>query len=206
MEPTALLLFAAAVFVSAWSPGPSIAALVTRVLIKGWRDVMPFLAAMWIGETVWLTCAVAGLVVLMDSFYWVFQLVKYCGVAYLAYLAWRMWTAPTELYEAIDTDDVNRGRMRMFFAGLAITLGNPKLMVFYLALLPTIIDLQKITVADWSGLTVVMLLIIVMVDCAYVFAAAKARSLLKSKRSIRFANKLGATVMGGAAIAISSRQ
>jgi len=48
-----LLVFALALLIAAGSPGPSIAALVARVLSNGFRDVLPFLAAMWLGEAVW---------------------------------------------------------------------------------------------------------------------------------------------------------
>ncbi|TIX39042.1 MAG: LysE family translocator, partial [Mesorhizobium sp.] len=54
MHFTSLLIFAGALLVAAGSPGPSIAALVARVIAKGFRDVFPFLVAMWIGEAIWL--------------------------------------------------------------------------------------------------------------------------------------------------------
>ena len=63
MTPSNLLVFALALIVAAGSPGPSVAALVARVLTNGFRDVLPFLAAMWLGEALWLGCAVAGLAV-----------------------------------------------------------------------------------------------------------------------------------------------
>jgi threonine/homoserine/homoserine lactone efflux protein len=52
-----LLVFALALMVAAGSPGPSVAALVARVLTNGFRDVLPFLAAMWLGEALWLGCS-----------------------------------------------------------------------------------------------------------------------------------------------------
>ena len=68
MHLTSLLIFAAALFVAAGSPGPSIAALVARVIAKGFRDVFPFLLAMWIGEAIWLSLAVFWLVVGVPPF------------------------------------------------------------------------------------------------------------------------------------------
>lgn len=97
MELTALAVFAVALLMAAGSPGPSIAALVARVLVNGWRDVAPFLAAMWIGELIWLTLAVAGLAAIAETFQLAFVIVKYCGIAYLLYLAWRMWRAPVAI-------------------------------------------------------------------------------------------------------------
>jgi len=99
MTFSSLLIFAGALIVAAGSPGPSIAALVARVISKGWRDVLPFLAAMWIGEGVWLSLAVFGLAFVAQTFHLAFLVVKWVGVGYLAYLAWKMWTAPVAVRE-----------------------------------------------------------------------------------------------------------
>jgi hypothetical protein len=48
----ALMVFALTLLIAAGTPGPSIAALVARVMTNGLRDVLPFLAAMWIGEAI----------------------------------------------------------------------------------------------------------------------------------------------------------
>lgn len=53
-------MFAAALLLNAGTPGPSIAALVSRVISSGWRDAAPFAVAMWIGEMLWLSVALAG--------------------------------------------------------------------------------------------------------------------------------------------------
>src|SRR5690606_10679313 len=122
MHLASLLIFAAALFVAAGSPGPSIAALVARVIAKGFRDVLPFLLAMWIGEGIWLSFAVFGLAVVAQTFHLAFVVVKWIGVGYLAYLAWKMWTAPVEPRAGeIPKED---SPARLFFAGMAVTLGK----------------------------------------------------------------------------------
>ena len=100
MTLSALIIFFVAEFVFAVTPGQSVAALVARVINRGWRSVLPFLAAMWIGEIIWLTCAVAGLSHIAQTFHEAFVVLKYLGVAYLFYLAYRMWTARIEEKEA----------------------------------------------------------------------------------------------------------
>ena len=72
MSLSSLLIFAGALFVAAGSPGPSIAALVARVIAKGWRDVLPFLVAMWVGEAIWLSLAVFGLAFVAQTFHLAF--------------------------------------------------------------------------------------------------------------------------------------
>lgn len=203
MTISALLIFAAALLVAAGSPGPSIAALVARVISKGFRDVFPFLAAMWIGEAIWLSLAVFGLAVVAQSFHYVFVAVKWAGVAYLLYLAWKMWFAPMKVE---DNDLPSRDSpLQLFLAGMAVTLGNPKIMMFYLALLPTIIDLASITLVGWAELTLTMAVVLIVVDFAWILAAAQARRLLKSARAVRIANRISAGAMAGAAAAIAAR-
>jgi threonine/homoserine/homoserine lactone efflux protein len=202
MTLTNLLVFALALCVAAGSPGPSIAALVARVLTNGLRDVLPFLAAMWLGEALWLGCAVAGLAVVARTLGVVFLLIKFVGVAYLLYLAWKMWFAPT---------DVSKGELpsgqsawRMFGAGLTVTLGNPKIMMFYLALLPTIVDLDRVRGAAWLELTAVTLVVLMSVDLAWALLAVRARRLLTSRKAVRVANRASATMMAGAAAVIAA--
>lgn len=203
MTFTSLLIFAGALLVAAGSPGPSIAALVARVISKGFRDVFPFLAAMWIGEAIWLSMAVFGLAFVAQTFHLAFVIVKWVGVAYLAYLAWKMWTAPVAVGDSgMPSED---SPAKLFLAGMAVTLGNPKIMMFYLALLPTIIDLGSVTMLGWAELTLTMALVLIAVDLGWVLAAAQARKLLRSERAMRIANRISAVTMGGAAAAIAAR-
>ncbi len=203
MEYTSLLIFAGALLVAAGSPGPSIAALVARVIARGFRDVLPFLAAMWVGEAIWLSLAVFGLAFVAQSFHIAFVIVKWAGVAYLAWLASKMWSAPVR----VDNEPMPRSDspLRLFAAGMAVTLGNPKIMMFYLALLPTIIDLGSVTLTGWAELTLTMAAVLVAIDLAWVLAASQARKLLKSPRAMKLANRVSATTMAGAAAAIAAR-
>jgi threonine/homoserine/homoserine lactone efflux protein len=88
---------------------------------------------------------------------------------------------------------------------MAVTLGNPKIMMFYLALLPTIIDLNAVGVVGWLELTATMALVLIAIDVGWALAAAQARRLIRSPGAMRVANRLGATAMGGAAAAIAAR-
>jgi threonine/homoserine/homoserine lactone efflux protein len=203
MSLSSLFIFAGALIVAAGSPGPSIAALVARVISKGWRDVLPFLAAMWVGEAIWLSLAVFGLAFVAQTFHFAFVVVKWVGVAYLAWLAWKMWTAPVAVRE--DELPRNDSPAKLFAAGMAVTLGNPKIMMFYMALLPTIIDLNSVTLAGWVELTLTMAMVLIAVDLIWTIAAAQARRLLKSARAMRIANRVSATTMAGAAAAIAAR-
>jgi threonine/homoserine/homoserine lactone efflux protein len=204
MDISTLLFFSGALLIAAGSPGPSIAALVARVIARGWRDVVPFLIAMWVGEGIWLGMTVFGLAALAEQLYWAFVIVKYLGVSYLIYLAYKMWTAPVEIHPEASVAPKGSG-LKMFFAGFAVTMGNPKIMVFYLALLPTLIEINSITIMAWAELTLTMFVVLAVIDVFYVGLAPRARLVINNPRSLRIANRISASIMGAAAGAIASR-
>ncbi len=90
-------------------------------------------------------------------------------------------------------------------SALAITLGNPKIMVFYLAILPTAVDITHVSLAGWAQLLLVMFVVLAAVDTAWVVLAAQARRFLRSPRMMRIANRTSAGMMAGAAVAIATR-
>lgn len=204
MDLTALLVFAGALFVAAASPGPGIAAIVARVLGRGMNGAVAFTAGVALGDVVWLTVAILGLAVVAQTFHGVFLAIKYAGVAYLLYLAWKLWTAPVQRRDvAADTSDV--APLRLFLAGLAVTLGNPKVMVFYLALLPNIIDLSHVTFTGWLALSSVALGVLAIVFGLYVMLAARTRRLFTSPRAMRLINRGAGAVMASAALAVAAK-
>ena len=204
MDLAGLVVFGTALLVAAASPGPGIAALVARVLGRGPRGAVAFSAGLAVGDVVWLACAVVGLAALAEAFHGLFVAIKYGGVAYLVYLAYRIWTAPVEA-RALAAETAREHPFRLFLAGLALTLGNPKVMVFYLALLPTILDLSRVTVLGFAELVGVTLSVLALVFAAYALAAARARRLFTSPKALRALNRATGAAMAGAAVAIAAR-
>ena len=203
MEPLSVVIFAGALLLNAGTPGPSIAALVSRVITNGWRDVLPFVAAMWVGEVIWLTMAMAGLTALAQTFQFGFHILKWLGIAYLCWLAFKMWRQPVG--EIADNLPRRSSPLSMFGAGMALTLGNPKNMVIYFALLPSLIDFSMGGFQEWAILSAVTLITLAAIDLTWTFLAHKARLLLRTPRATRIANRIGAVTLGGAAAAIATR-
>ena len=202
MTAADLAIFAVALALAVGTPGPSIAALVARVISSGWRDVMPFVVALWIAEAIWLLAALLGLAALAEVFQGAFAIIRYAGVLYLMWLAFRMWTAPVTDAQALPRRASPWG---MFAAGLAVTFGNPKIMVFYLALLPTLFDLTRISAADGAAMLAVCVTVMAVLDLTWMAAAERARQLLRTPRARRAANRVSAGALGGAAALIASR-
>ncbi len=204
MDFAGLAAFAAALFIAAASPGPGIAALLARVLGRGPRGAFAFTFGLAFGDVVWLAFATAGLTALAQSFSGVFLMVKYLGAAYLFYLAWKLWTAPVEARE-IAADRRREPQARLFFAGLAVTMGNPKVMVFYIALVPLIFDPSRMGLTGFLLASLVALAVLAIVFGCYIGLAARARRLFTSARAQRHLNRGSGAVMAGAAVTIAIR-
>ncbi|WP_456303983.1 LysE family translocator [Acidocella aminolytica] len=95
--------------------------------------------------------------------------------------------------------------MYLFDGGLMVTLGNPKIMVFYVALLPRIIDLNRVTLSGWSILVGALFMILAGADMGWNFIAVRVWRLLKNRKAMRLANRSSAGMMEGAAVAIAAK-
>ena len=202
MTLASLALFTAVYFAAVATPGPGVAALVARVLGSGLAGVAPFIAGYVVGDMLWLVIAGTGLSVLANAFAGLFAAVKFAGAAYLIYLAWRMATAPIAFGET--APKASRG-WRAFFGSLSLTLGNPKVMVFFLSIMPLVVDVRALTPAALAELVAISAVIISSTLAAYALAANRARDLLRSTRAMRFVHRAAGGVMAGVAVAVATR-
>ena len=90
-------------------------------------------------------------------------------------------------------------------AGLAVALGNPKVMVFFLSILPLVIDLNAMSTLAFVEVAALIAPIITGTLMAYAYAADRARRLVASLRAMRWINRTTGGVMAGAAAAIATR-
>jgi threonine/homoserine/homoserine lactone efflux protein len=201
-----LITFAVALFIAAASPGPGMTALVARALAAGVLGTVPMLVGLIIGDLLFLTATAFGLAALAHTFAGVFLAVKIAGAVYLAWLAWKLWTSPpAEIVVERDAAASARFEWRGVAVGLSITLGNPKTIVFYLALLPSLIDLGGLTALGFGELAVIVVLDLALVGMAYIVAAARARTLFRNARARRILDRTAGTMMAGAALAVVAR-
>ena len=197
-----LAIFAAALGIAAASPGPAIVTLVARVLTMGPRANIGFAAGLMLGDLVWLACGVFGAATLAAEAHELFVLLRYAGAAYLLYLAARLWTAEPHVGPA--TALPARGRWGAW-GGLSLALANPKTMMFYLALVPTLVDETRLDRVMFVELCAVVVAVVSAVLAAYIVAASRARRLFASRRALRLANRTGSVVIAGAAVAVATR-
>ncbi|MGU3402494.1 LysE family translocator [Methylobacterium brachiatum] len=198
MTLAGFLAYALALCVAAAVPGPGVVALVARALSSGFRAAMAFSAGLILGDLTFLSAAVFGLALIAETLGEVFVVVRLCAGLYLAYLAVRLWRA------AGQTDRIEGGpadrTLSSFIAGITITLANPKTIVFYLAILPTIVDLRTVTAGDFGILVGLTALVLAGVMTPYAALAARARESLRKPVFRARLNRSAAAIMAGAAI------
>ena len=202
MTLSGLLLFAGVYGLAVASPGPAIAAIVARSLTTGFARTLPFVAGIVIGDLVWFVFTALGLAVVMQAFHGLFVAIKYAGCAYLLYLAWKLWTAPVG---AATPAHVRGEGLRLVLGGLALTLGNPKVMIFFLSILPLVVDIGGLDALAIAEVAVVLVAVIGSVLTLYAFAAHRARALITSPAAARTVNRASGAVMAAAAGLIATR-
>lgn len=204
MTLAGFIAYSAALAIAAAIPGPGITALVARALGSGFRSSLFMALGLVLGDLTYLTAVVLGLALLAQSFGTAFLIVKWAGVAYLAWLAWCFWRSGITA-ETIEARKGSGGFLASFLAGYAVTLGNPKTMVFYLAITPTIVDLATLTAAEYTLLTLITVVVLLVVLVPYLALAAQARWFLQTPRALKALNRSAALFMAGAAAAIAAR-
>ncbi|APT31488.1 putative membrane protein [Methylobacterium phyllosphaerae] len=198
MTLTGFLTYALALGVAAAVPGPGVVALVARALSSGFGAAMAFSAGLILGDLTYLAAAIFGLSLIAEAFGAVFAVIRYGAALYLAYLAFRLWRAAGT---AVRIAGEARDRpLTSFVAGLTITLGNPKTIVFYLAILPTLVDLRRVTAADVVPLILLTAAILLAVMTPYAALAARARETLRRPAIRVRPNRSAAAIMAGAAV------
>lgn len=204
MTLAGFIAYSAALTIAAAIPGPGITALIARALGSGFRPALVMCFGLVLGDLTYLTAVVLGLAVVAQSFGLVFLVIKWAGVAYLAWLAFRFWTAGISAGK-VEAETGRRGLAASFLAGIAVTLGNPKTMIFYLAITPTVVDLASISLVDYMVLVALTTAVLVVVLVPYMALAARARILLSRPRALKLLNRTAAAFLGGAAAAIAAR-
>jgi threonine/homoserine/homoserine lactone efflux protein len=134
-----LLVFAALSLGLAVTPGPNMLYLVSRALAQGTRAGMVSLLGVQSGSLVIMLCAAAGITAAIFAVPYAWDALRLGGAAYLAWLAWQCVRsggqpifAPREMPRESDA--------RLFAVGFATAALNPKVALFYVAVLPPFLD------------------------------------------------------------------
>ncbi len=204
MDLLTLIAFAIAYIVAVLVPGPGVAAIVARALGGGFRSAVPMIVGILAGDLIYLGFALFGLAAIAAYFGPIFVIVRWAGAAYLLFIAWQFWTAKPGKEQLGPKKP--EPWLRTFLSGFALTMGNPKTIVFYLALLPTVVPLDKpISALGVAELTTIVVVVLLAIGCFYAGLAAWARELFTSPTAIRRMNKTAGVIMASAAAFVVAR-
>jgi threonine/homoserine/homoserine lactone efflux protein len=178
------------------TPGPNMAYLAALAATRGRAVGLAAVAGVALGLGLLGVAAGAGLAALVGADPLAYQLLRWAGVAYLLWLAWR--TAASEDGDAAPGGgDAARSA---FAAGLVTNLLNPKALLFYVAMLPGFTRGPQAPMSDYVVLGLAYVAVATLVHAAIVLLAARLEPWLADAGKRRRARR----AFAGALVAIAA--
>jgi threonine/homoserine/homoserine lactone efflux protein len=193
MDIYGMVALCGAMFILAVSPGPGVFAVVSRALASGFNHASMMIIGIVIGDIIYLLCAIYGLSFIAQFFGNFFIIIKYMGGLYLIYLGYKIFTSKVTQHNIQGIKELS---MKVnFLSGLFITLGNPKVIVFYLGFLPAFMDLVNLSKSDILLSIVIVASVLSLVMLSYAYLAARSRKLFKSQKAMEKLNYASGGIM-----------
>jgi threonine/homoserine/homoserine lactone efflux protein len=203
MSTASLLSFFFGMFLLSLAPGPGIALVVARALHAGMLASFAVITGLVIGDIFFMILALAGLSVMANTLGLAFKLIKWAGALYLIWLGYKALVAPPRRLVLVDEKNVSA--VRELGLGLVVTLGNPKPLLFYGALMPSLLDMSTVTFVDTMVLAIIVAVVSYIVLGGYALLADRLRHLLSSSKALRRLSQSTGLVMIGAGVAVATR-
>jgi homoserine/homoserine lactone efflux protein len=198
------LAFLAACWIISLSPGAGAIASMSSGLQHG------FLRGYWnaiglqLGLVMQIAIIAAGVGAVLAASATAFQAIKWFGVLYLLYLALKQWRAlPADIAEEADAKPAGKASS-LVLRGFLVNIGNPKALVFMLAVLPQFIDPHAPLLAQYLTIAATMVTVDLIVMAGYTGLAAKVLRLLRTPRQQRRMNRTFAGLFVGAATLLAT--
>ena len=185
------------------SPGAGAIASMSSGLNYGFRHGYSNAIGLQLALALQIMIVAAGVGVLFATTSWAFLVVKWFGVIYLLYLAYKQWTAPTQDIE-IKQETTYKSRRSLMLNGFVVNMSNPKAIVFLLAVLPQFLDLNRPQWPQYAIMAFTMITIDLIVMAGYTGLAAKVLRLLRSPKQQKYLNRSFAILFAVAALLLSS--
>lgn len=197
-----LPFFGAAIAISV-SPGAgavqSMATGLTHGVGRGYWSIL----GLEIGLMLQLALVAVGLGAAVANSILAFNVIKWAGVAYLAYLAVRQWrTATRDLREQIGKS-VDGGRVALLARGFLVNTTNPKGLVFFLAVLPQFVVPTAPLLPQYLSIGVTMVAVDLVVMGLYTGLAVRLLNWLNTRRQQTIVNRVFSGLFAAAAVVLS---
>jgi homoserine/homoserine lactone efflux protein len=201
-----LLAFVATCVLLGLTPGPNMSLILANTLSHGLSAGLVTLAGTATGLAVLVAGAALGMTSLMVFMSEWFDLIRWVGAVYLVYLGarqlWQFWRRRS----GNPLPPRAGSRSSWYAQGLAVSLSNPKVLLFLGAFLPQFVDPARDPVWQLSILAILFLVVLVLVDIGYTVAIARARSTFDAARLRALDGAAGVLLLlGGLALALTRR-
>lgn len=195
-----LLAFVATCTLIEITPGPNMAYLAALSLSRGWRVGLAAVAGVALGLAAYGVAASLGVAAVIDNSRFLYDALRWGGVAYLLWLAWDAWSTAEDM-DAEQALGENDARASAFRRGLITNLLNPKAGVFYVAILPEFVNPQagQITLQTFM-LSAIYVAIATAIHALIVVSASRVRGLLHREKQIIALRRVLAVALAGVAI------
>lgn len=197
MSLESAVTFFIAVFIFGITPGPGVFAILGRALMSGSKACFPLALGMVISDIVYMILACYGLSALAEHWGEAFLVVRIIGAAYLLYLGVKMWRRSTP--QGLASEETSDGKSRLsLLHGFIISASNPKVILFYIAFLPTFMNLTVLTHTDIALASLLTLIALMAGLMMIATGAASARRYFITPQGKKVLNRSAGSVMIGA--------
>jgi threonine/homoserine/homoserine lactone efflux protein len=197
ITPAEIGFYALGIFLLFLTPGPVWVALTARALTGGFRGAWPLAVGVTVGDLLWPFLAILGMSWVVSTFDGVMTALRWIASAtFLIMGGLIIRNADKTIGE--DSRLTRPGMLAGFLAGIAVIIGNPKAVLFYMGMLPGFFDITTLTWADISAICTVSMLIPLAGNLALAWFIGRARALLTSPVALRRTNM----VAGGLLICV----
>ncbi len=201
INPTILVAFISTFFVVSITPGMCMTLAMTLGMTIGFRRTLSMMFGELIGVGLVAVSAVIGVAAIMLKYPSFFQILKYGGGLYLAYLGVTMWLSKGKM--ALQIDDESRvlpSHWSLISQGFITAISNPKGWAFFIALLPPFIDADKPLAIQLSVLVAIILSLEFICLCIYALSGGIMRRFLQTASNVQLLNRIAGTMMLGVAV------
>jgi homoserine/homoserine lactone efflux protein len=200
------LLYAATDAFAYLVPGPAVFLVVSQALARGAARTSWVIVGVIAVEMMYIVLSAAGLTVLLVASYDVFFAIKWLGAAYLVWLGIQAFRGKAAGF-AVGPDARRTSSLRAVADGFPLNAANPKVLLFYAAILPQFINAHSPVVPQMLLLGVTGLSVGTLVFGGYAIAAGRMARRLAGPRFARITNRVTGSLLitAGAGLAAIRR-
>ena len=184
-------------FIIVASPGTGAIYTLAAGLSRGAKASVFAAFACTLGILPHLAAALLGLAAVLHASAVAFNVVKYAGIVYLLYMAWRTLRETGALN--VNTEHIQHSNARILRDGVLLNILNPKLSIFFVAFLPQFISLEEQhPLFQMAALSGVFMLVTFVVFAMYGVFAASMRDRIVSRPNVMMWMRRGFAAAFGA--------